>query len=155
MNWHTLFYLHQGLITCGLRAMALTTFLCGPSHNLGISQCENKKYLWNVGELPPDYTAQHSRTHSSSHSPLWEPELSPTTVSFQILACSISVIIFIFRFTILCLLHLSLERQSKNESINQVWHSSCCAWWNSGLERRVDVSEKLLPSGLYEHSQTG
>jgi hypothetical protein len=35
------------------------------------------KYLWNVGNLLPDYTAQQPRKQLSSYSPPWEPEISP------------------------------------------------------------------------------
>jgi len=34
------------------------------------------KHLWNVDQLLPEYTAQHSRRQTSC-SPLWEPEISP------------------------------------------------------------------------------
>jgi hypothetical protein len=34
------------------------------------------KYLWNVGKLLPDYTAQEPRTQPSSYSPPWEHEIS-------------------------------------------------------------------------------
>jgi hypothetical protein len=38
------------------------------------------KHIWSVGKLLPDYTAQHPRRQSSSYSPPWEPEISPTLV---------------------------------------------------------------------------
>jgi hypothetical protein len=34
------------------------------------------KYLWNVGKLLPDYTAQHSSRQTSSFSPAWQQETS-------------------------------------------------------------------------------
>jgi hypothetical protein len=34
------------------------------------------KYLWNVGKLLPDYTAQKTRKQPSSYSPPWEPKFS-------------------------------------------------------------------------------
>jgi hypothetical protein len=37
---------------------------------------EGSKYLWNVGKLLPDYTAQQPRRQTSSYSPPWEPEIS-------------------------------------------------------------------------------
>jgi hypothetical protein len=36
------------------------------------------KRLWNVCKRLPDYTAQHPRKQSSSHSPPWEHETSPS-----------------------------------------------------------------------------
>jgi hypothetical protein len=42
-----------------------------------------RKYLWNVGKLLPDYTAQQSRTQPSSYSPPWEPHFSPIIFNFS------------------------------------------------------------------------
>jgi hypothetical protein len=45
-------------------------------HNQGSS------HLWNVGKLPPVYTALHPRRQSSSYWSLWEPEISGTWMRF-------------------------------------------------------------------------
>jgi hypothetical protein len=38
----------------------------------------SSKHLLNVGKLLPDYTEQHPKRQSSSYSPPWEPEISPS-----------------------------------------------------------------------------
>jgi hypothetical protein len=40
------------------------------------------KYLWNVGELLPDYTAQQPRRQPSSYSPPWELQISLSFIMF-------------------------------------------------------------------------
>jgi hypothetical protein len=41
---------------------------------------EASENLWNVDQFLPDYTAQRRRKQSSSHSTIWEPEISRTLV---------------------------------------------------------------------------
>jgi hypothetical protein len=41
----------------------------------------DRKHLWNVGKLLPDYTAQQPRRQPSSYSPQWEPEIADTIAS--------------------------------------------------------------------------
>jgi hypothetical protein len=36
------------------------------------------RHPWNIGKRLPDYTAQHPRTQTSSYSPPWELEISPS-----------------------------------------------------------------------------
>jgi hypothetical protein len=54
-------------------SMKMAVF-CANRPNVGGS-----KHLWNVGKILPDYTALQFRRQQSSYSPMWEPEIQPTS----------------------------------------------------------------------------
>jgi hypothetical protein len=58
---------------------AFTPFFLPPFfHHQGDGRPDDgcAKYLWNVGNLLPDYTVQEPGRHSSSYTPLWKPDIS-------------------------------------------------------------------------------
>jgi hypothetical protein len=81
---HIDYILYQGLKILGLK---MTVFwdvaLCSL---MEVYRCfRGSKHLWNVSKLLPDYMAQHPRRQPSSYSPLWETEIPPCWVWFNIL----------------------------------------------------------------------